>query len=238
MADVERAAEEVAAGEVGRGSRPWLAAIALVAGLGFAVDSYAVATVRLLPFDVPAALFVQRLPVGPLSLVMQTTNAVAGAWQVLLGIAAIVLLALVDRRAGWLMAVGSVASLLDDAIKLAFERPRPTADLVRVLSHPSGYSYPSGHAVFFTWLCFMLAFSLAPMVRPRLRPLLWALAALVTVTACLGRVWAGVHWPSDVLGGYLLALGWSAFVLWLPERWLPRPSRRWLGRRPLSWLAR
>jgi undecaprenyl-diphosphatase len=56
----------------------------------------------------------------------------------------------------------------------------------------------------------------------------WALAVLLVFTACFGRVWAGVHWPSDVLGGFLLGLGWSAFVLWLPERWLPQPSRRWL----------
>jgi undecaprenyl-diphosphatase len=228
VTDVVRAAEEVASGEVGRRSRRWLATLAVVTFAGFALDSYAVASVRLLPFDVPLAQLVQRAPWGPLVLVMELTNWLGGAWQVALGAAAVVLLALVDRRAGWLMAVGSVASLLDNLVKLSFERHRPTADLVHILSPASGYSYPSGHAVFFTWLCFMLAFSLAPMVRPRLRPLLWALAAFVVVMACTGRVWAGVHWPSDVLGGLLLGLGWSAFVLWLPERWLPQPSRRWL----------
>jgi undecaprenyl-diphosphatase len=229
VAEAVHAAEEVASGEVGRASRPWLAALALVAFAGFALDSYAVATVRLLPFDVPLALLVQRVQWGPLALVMELTNWLAGAWQVALGAAVVVVMAVMDRRAGWLMAVGSVASLLDNLVKLLFERHRPTADLVHILSPASGYSYPSGHAVFFTWLSFMVAFSLAPMVRPRLRPLLWALAAFVVVMACVGRVWAGVHWPSDVLGGLLLALGWSAFVLWLPERWLPQPSRRWLG---------
>ena len=119
MAEAHRAAEEVASGEVGRSSRPWLAAVALAAGLGFALDSYAVATLHLLPFDVPVSLFVQQLPWGPLTLVMETTNALAGVYQVLLGLAAIVLLALVDRRAGWLMAVGSVARLLDNLFKLA-----------------------------------------------------------------------------------------------------------------------
>lgn len=233
MANIERSAEELAAGEVGRTSRPWLAAVALLALAGFAVDSYAVATVRLLPFDVPLAVLVQRVPWGPLAALMQATNAVAGGWQVALGAVAVVVMALLDRRAGWLMAVGALASLADNVVKLAFERHRPTPDLVHVLGTASGYSYPSGHAVFYTWLCFMLAFSAAPMVRPRLRPALWAGAAFVIAIACLGRVWAGVHWPSDVLGGLLLGLGWSAFVLWLPERWLPAPSRRWF-----SWRAR
>jgi membrane-associated phospholipid phosphatase len=224
MATVERAAEQVESGYVGRASRPWLAALSAVALAAFAVDAFAVTSVRLLPFDLPVALLVQRAPWGPLTRMMELTNWLGGWRQVALGAAAVLLLTLVDRRAGWLMAIGSVASLLDNLVKLAFSRPRPATDLVHVLSPASGYSYPSGHAVFFTWLSFMLAFSLAPLVRPRLRPPLWALSALLAVTACLGRVWAGVHWPSDVLGGFLLAIGWSAFVLWLPERWLPQPS--------------
>jgi len=53
-------------------------------------------------------------------------------------------------------------------------------------------------------------------------------AAFVIVVACIGRVWAGAHWPTDVIGGFLLGLGWSAFILWIPEGWLPAPSRRWI----------
>ena len=56
-------------------------------------------------------------------------------------------------------------------------------------------------------------------------------ARTLPALTCLARVWAGDHWPSDVLGGVLLGIGWSAFVLWLPERWLPSPSFRWFGGR-------
>lgn len=228
MGRVERAAEQVESGRVERASRPWLAGLSAVALAAFAVDTYAVTRARLLPFDLPVERAVQAVPWGPLARLMELTNWLGGWRQAVLGVAAVLLLALVDRRAGWLMAIGAGASLLDDLAKVGFSRPRPAADLVHVLAPATGYSYPSGHAVFFTWLSFMLAFSLAPLVRPRLRPLLWALAALLAVMACLGRVWAGVHWPSDVLGGFLLALAWCAFVLWLPERWLPQPSVRWV----------
>ncbi len=158
---------------------------------------------------------------------MNWINASAGIWQVLLGVGAVVVLFVVERRAGWLMAIGSISSLLDNIIKLLVSRQRPPADLVHILNPTTGFSYPSGHAVFFTWLSFMLAFSLAPRVNPRYCPILWIAAAVVIVLTCLARVWAGDHWPSDVAGGVLLGLGWCAFVLWLPERWLPSPSFKW-----------
>jgi membrane-associated phospholipid phosphatase len=230
MATPEQAVEEVVSGDVGRAGRRWLAVVTVVAFAAFVLNSVAVALAGVLPFDLPIALFVQRLPWGPLTRAMDLTNVLGGTYQVAVGAAIVVLAALLDRRAGWLMVIGALASLFDNVVKLSFERHRPPADLVHVLTPASGYSYPSGHAVFFTWLSFMLAYSVAPMLRPRLRPLAWALAGVVIATACLGRVWAGVHWPSDVLGGFLLGLSWSAFVLWLPERWLPQPSLHRLRR--------
>jgi membrane-associated phospholipid phosphatase len=163
---------------------------------------------------------------------MDLINASAGIWQVLLGAVAVVALFILERRAGWLMLIGSVSSLLDNLIKLVISRQRPPGDLVHVLSPTTGFSYPSGHAVFFTWMSFMIAVSLAPKVRPAYRPGLWIMAAIVIVLTCFARVWAGAHWPSDVLGGVLLGIGCSAFVLWLPERWLPSPSFKWFRGKP------
>jgi undecaprenyl-diphosphatase len=116
-------------------------------------------------------------------------------------------------------------------VKVSVARHRPTADLVTILNPSSGYSYPSGHALFFTWLAFMLAVAIAPHVSPRWRVVTWVAASVVVVLACIGRIWAGAHWPTDVIGGFLLGIGWSAFILWLPERWLPTPSSRWMPRR-------
>ena len=63
--------------------------------------------------------------------------------------------------------------------RLVVERPRPTVDVVHILTPASGFSYPSGHAVFFTWLSFMLAVSLAPRIKPIYRPALWVGAVIV-----------------------------------------------------------
>ncbi|HVC75900.1 MAG TPA: phosphatase PAP2 family protein [Candidatus Micrarchaeaceae archaeon] len=227
LAEPKQAAAEVIAGRPGPTARRWLGPTALVVFILFAIDTFLVVQNDVLPFDLPIARLIQSLNLGPLVYPMRLINASAGIWQVLLGLIGVVALFIYERRAGWLMLIGSIASLFDNIIKLVISRQRPPADLVHVLSPTTGFSYPSGHAVFFTWMAFMIAVSIAPRIRPALRPVLWICALIVIVLTCIARVWAGAHWPSDVLGGVLLAVGWSAFVLWLPERWLPSPSFRW-----------
>jgi undecaprenyl-diphosphatase len=227
----ERAAKEVLAGQPQSAARAWLGPLALAMFALFALDTYLVAAGALTQvLDLPVTTLVQRINWGPLVYPLEAINATAGYWQVLAGVVAIVVMFVVERRAGWLMLIGSISSLLDNIIKLVIERHRPPPDLVHILVPAAGFSYPSGHAVFFTWLSFMLAAALAPRTRPALRPLLWIAAVIVIALTCLARVWAGDHWPSDVLGGVMLGAGWSAFVLWLPERWLPSPSVTWFGR--------
>jgi undecaprenyl-diphosphatase len=236
LAEPKQAAAEVLAGQPGPTARRWLGPTALAVFVLFAIQTYLVVSNSLIQYDVPLTHFIQQINWGPLVYPMELFNASAGIWQVLIGLVAVVVLFVVERRAGWLMAIGSISSLLDNVIKLIISRQRPPADIVHILNPTTGFSYPSGHAVFFTWMAFMLAFSLAPRVKPYWRAALWIAAALVIALACIARVWAGAHWPSDVIGGVLLGLGWSAFVLWLPERWLPSPSWKWFrGRvRPAS----
>jgi membrane-associated phospholipid phosphatase len=232
LAEPKQAAAEIIAGRPGPTARRWLGPTALVVFVLFAIDTFLVVQNDVLPFDYPIALFIQQLNWGPVVYPMELINASAGIWQVLIGAVAIVGLFVLERRAGWLMLIGSISSLLDNIIKLVISRQRPPADLVHILSPTTGFSFPSGHAVFFTWMAFMIAVSIAPKLRPGLRPILWSLVVVVIVLTCIARVWAGAHWPSDVIGGVLLGIGWSAFVLWLPERWLPSPTFKWFrGRR-------
>ncbi len=226
----ERAAREVLAGEPGPAARKWLGPLSLVAVALFAVNTYLVLTGLTSQFDLGVAAALQEFPWGPVSYWMTLTNVTGGLIQDLAGVVIVLALFVYDRRAGYLMALGAIGSLIDQVMKVSIARRRPTADLVKILDPSTGYSYPSGHAVFFTWLYFMLAASLAPKVPARWRAPMWAVAAVLVFLACAGRVWAGAHWPSDVIGGFLLALAWSAFVLWLPERWLPSPGWHWVRR--------
>src|SRR6266849_4619685 len=227
LAEPKQAAAEVLAGRPGPTARRWLGPTALVVFVLFAIDTYLVIQNDVLPFDIPIATFIQQINWGPVVYPMELINVSAGIWQVLIGAVAVTALFILERRAGWLMLIGGIFRGLVNIIKLVISRQRPPADLVHILNPTTGFSFPSGHAVFFTWLSFMLAFSLAPRFPPRVRPILWIVALVVIVLTCIARVWAGAHWPSDVLGGALLGIGWSAFVLWLPERWLPSPTFKW-----------
>lgn len=235
-AQPKQAAKEVLAGEPKAAARTWLGFAAVAMLILFVIDTVLVLNGFWLPVDIRVATFIQSVNWGPLVIPMTITNVTAGYPQMLVGILAIVALFIIERRAGWLMLIGSISSLLDNVLKLLIERDRPTVDLVHIITPANGYSYPSGHAVFFTWLSFMLAASLAPRIKPVHRPALWLAAILLIAIAGAARVWAGAHWPSDVLGGVFLGVAWSAFVMWLPERWLPSPSTRWfrgrLRRRP------
>jgi undecaprenyl-diphosphatase len=224
LAGASPVVREVVAGEARAAGRAWFGWVSLFALLAFVLDTYLVLSgARLQGFDIPVAVAVQSTSLGPVAEVMKLTNASGGWGQVLLGAGAVIGLFVYERRAGVLMALGSLGSAMDGILKVSIARHRPSADLVHVLDTSAGYSYPSGHAVFYTWLAFMLAAALTPRVRPLWLVFLWTAAALLIVVACLGRVWAGAHWPSDVIGGFLLGLAWSAFVLWISARWLPDP---------------
>ena len=204
--------------------RRGLGLTAAVAAVLFLADLALVTRVGTAGFDLAVERAVQALPWGPLVLVMELTNWISGYRQTVLGLLVIAALALRDRRAGLLMLAGGGATAIEQVLKVILARDRPGVSLVKVLDPSPGFSFPSGHAVFYTWLAIMVATAVSPWLRPRLRPLLWAALALLAFTACLGRVWAGAHWPTDVAGGFLLSTAWCAFVLWLPERWLPRPA--------------
>ncbi len=227
--DAKQAAAQVGKGRPGVIAQHWLWKISLFCLVLFLVDASYVLSGHYTWFDRGVELFVQGFPWGPVVYVFTAFNNLAGIWQLIAGLALAVLMAVWDRRAGWLLFIGSGASLLDNLIKVLVARHRPASDLVHVLNPATGYSFPSGHAVFYTWVAVLLAAALAPRLRPAARPILWSVAGLVILIACTARVYDGVHWPSDVVGGFLLALAWCAFVLWLPERWLPTPSRTWLS---------
>lgn len=92
--------------------------------------------------------------------------------------------------------------LLDNGLKLVFQHPRPTEAIIAI---PDSYSFPSGHAVAASALYITLALAAATGER-RLRPrrvLVWG-GVLIAVLVAWSRVYLGVHYVSDVVGGLLL----------------------------------
>ena len=186
--------------------------IAAVAAALFGIDLVLVVSRATSATDRSVEMAIQAVPWGPLGAVFGGIDWLGGPRQAALGVTATIGALLWRRRRAIYFAAGFGASLLKGGVDLFIHRPRPSGAGIRVLVHPGGPSFPSGHATFFTWTSVLLA-ALIGESRPRAAPFAYAAAALVIVTVDVSRVYEGAHWPSDVVGGTLLALAWSGIVL-------------------------
>jgi undecaprenyl-diphosphatase len=95
-----------------------------------------------------------------------------------------------------------------------WDRARP--DLIaQGLASPDFHSFPSGHTAKTVAVYGLLA-SLwwRATDKPTERTFILALLAFVLLVVPYGRLRMGVHWPSDILGGYIIGLIWLIFLLW------------------------
>jgi membrane-associated phospholipid phosphatase len=112
--------------------------------------------------------------------------------------------------AGAIMASGLIVRLV---IADAVGRPRPP--VTDWATGTSGYAFPSGHttaatmaAALLTWLILRRDTN-----RGTTRALVCTTATIIAVTVGLTRIYLGVHWPTDVLGGWAFALAWVSFSI-------------------------
>lgn len=119
-----------------------------------------------------------------------------------------VLLARRWREAVLLAVTVLSAPTLNAAMKLLFARPRPA--LVPYLAPADGLAFPSGHASGSAAIYLAVALALGQL-SGRTRPLV-LLALIWSALVAFSRVWLGVHWPSDVLAGWVLGIGWTLTV--------------------------
>jgi undecaprenyl-diphosphatase len=102
-------------------------------------------------------------------------------------------------------------SLLNWILKSVFQRPRPLPFFG--LTVPASYSFPSGHSL--AAFCFYGA--LAALVTARLRStfwsaLVWAGAVVIIAAVGFSRLYLGLHYPSDIIGGYATGFVWVLTV--------------------------
>jgi undecaprenyl-diphosphatase len=131
-------------------------------------------------------------------------------------------LMLQGKRRAALFIVVAVASgaIVSAALKSGFDRPRP--DLVPHGSFVYSSSFPSGHAMTAGIVYMTLAAVLIRVqTRRRLRVYLASLAVVLTIVIGTSRVYLGVHWPSDVIGGWAAGAAW-AVLWWTIALWLQR----------------
>lgn len=131
------------------------------------------------------------------------------------------------RLAIWAVVTMVLGGLLGGVLKLVVNRTRPS--LADPVAHAGGYSFPSGHALN-SFLCVgVLILVFLPALNRTGRVLAYSLGAGVVLLTGLDRVALGVHYVSDVVAGWIVALACiagtgGAFEIWRREQG-QRPSR-------------
>jgi undecaprenyl-diphosphatase len=129
------------------------------------------------------------------------------------------------RLALFLIITGLVGGAIDSVVKIAVDRPRPS--LVSPVATARGQSFPSGHSMTSAFGYGALLLVWLPVIAERWRRRV--ITGTVLLILCIGfsRLVLGVHYISDVLGGYVLGLAWltastAAFSIWRVERGKPK----------------
>lgn len=214
-----------------RGSVAW--AVTLAAGVGFAVLLVLV-RVRWAPMreaDQAVADALNSVVAGNAMLTKSLKVLTdLGGTPMLLWLMGIGALWLVVRRQ-WPIALYVVATSLgamglNAVVKELVGRLRPVVE--EPLSHQSGLSFPSGHALGSAVSYGVLLLVFLPVVRRRARPLFAGVMVAAVLVVGLTRIALGVHYLSDVLAGWLLGLVWLALtaIAFRQWRWGAPPGTR------------
>ena len=130
-----------------------------------------------------------------------------GSATVLICISAISLLVVKNKKIGLTISVNlAMASGINFLLKNILQRPRPTE--FRLIDE-SGYSFPSGHSmVSMAFYGFLIYLIYKYVMNKKLKLILISLLSLLIFLIGISRIYLGVHYTSDVIGGFLIAISY------------------------------
>lgn len=109
---------------------------------------------------------------------------------------------------------------LSQMLKSGFDRPRP-----ELISHEAAVytaSFPSGHSLMAAIVYLTLAVLLSrTLERKAAKAYVISLATVLVIAVGISRLYLGVHWPTDVLAGWIVGSGW-ALLCGIIAKWLAR----------------
>jgi undecaprenyl-diphosphatase len=189
------------------------ASAAGVSALLFAVLAWSVVTGAFGPYDAAIRDWVHGMASDPMTVLAFTLTFIGatGMWVAITLIAIAVFVRLAWRKAAEDLAIVMIgAIILENALKLSFERARPQAFFGAL---PESFSFPSGHAIYAATLYGALACLIADRISSKATgAALWAGAIVLAGAIGLSRIYLGVHYPSDVAAGFLVAVFWVGLV--------------------------
>ena len=177
----------------------------------FAVLAWAVVLNKTVAFDYAVIHFIRQFSNPYLTSVMKSITFFGNTGTLYVLVPAIVMLFLLARRPisePLILTVSTLGGwLLIEALKLLFHRARPGDN---PLVPASGFSFPSGHSLMSIVVYGCLALIIYSYFRrsSSIRALIALVAVVFIIMIGISRIYLGVHYPTDILGGYAVGLAW------------------------------
>jgi len=179
--------------------------------------------------DVAVATAVQDTSAPGLSTIVHSLNWF-GKPIPLAVLAGCISVALVFTRRPWealLVLPTTFSHAINHFLKVTAESPRPTEQYVRITDPSAGFGFPSGHTMATVVFCCVIAYVAWRVINHRtLRLAVQALAVAIVFGIGFSRIYSGAHWPSDVLGGVMWGMFYTAIMVAIFHRARPMAQCR------------
>ncbi|MFE4426341.1 phosphatase PAP2 family protein [Peribacillus butanolivorans] len=194
--------------------------ISVIFLIGFSIMAFTISAYEFLNFDRAVISFIQGLETPFLTTIMKFFTFIGSSSSIIiLSLLVLFYLYKVLKHRLELVLFSAVvvgSPLLNLILKLFFQRARP--DLHRLIEI-GGYSFPSGHAMNAFTLYGILTFLLWRHISPMWgRTLLILFSVMMILTIGISRIYLGVHYPSDIIGGYLAGGCWLTISIWVFQK--------------------
>ncbi|KMY54125.1 hypothetical protein AC623_09420 [Bacillus sp. FJAT-27231] len=190
--------------------------ISLFCVILFGLIAMLISDQKIVMFDNTIISFIQELETPALTNVMKFFSFIGAGYPCILLTIAIMLFlyTVLHHRKELILFIWVVtgSELLNLILKIVFHRARPA---IHRMVEANGFSFPSGHSMAAFSLYGIVAFLLWRHVKTSFgRSMLIGIGVILTGAIGVSRIYLGVHYPSDVAGGYLASGSWLTASIW------------------------
>jgi len=170
---------------------------------------------EILNFDIAFIHIIQSFQPNWLTLIMKFISLISSTKSYLLIVPIIAAFFYIKhyRKEAFFTIFIVLGNILNPLIKYIVNRARPTSDIANILESKTNSSFPSGHAmgaiIFYGFLVY-LVWKLPFKHKKFITTILVSFIILVGIS----RIYLGVHWPTDIIGAYIIGFIWLIFGIY------------------------